>query len=161
MKKIISLHGSYFYNNYGDTLLVNLFASWIKEALPDSEINLPIANRRKIWEMPGEKSGIINLCKSHALVFCGGGYFGELARASVSLPFWASIGYLSIVSSIAAFMLYNYSTTVISTVRSASFSNIITVVSVLAGILILGEFLSIPQLICCVLIVIGVLGVNR
>lgn len=80
MKKIISLHGSYFYNNYGDTLLVNLFASWIKEALPDSEINLPIANRRKIWEMPGEKSGIINLCKSHALVFCGGGYFGEQPR---------------------------------------------------------------------------------
>lgn len=96
-----------------------------------------------------------------AIISLGGGYFGELARASISLPFWASIGYLSIVSSIAAFMLYNYSTTVISTVRSASFSNIITVVSVLAGILILGEFLSIPQLICCVLIVIGVLGVNR
>ena len=96
-----------------------------------------------------------------ALISLGGGYFGELAKASVSLPFWCSIGYLSIVSSIAAFMLYNYSTTVISTVRSASFSNIITVVSVLAGIFILGEVLSLPQLICCVLIVIGVLGVNR
>lgn len=96
-----------------------------------------------------------------ALISLGGGYFTELASACVSLPFWSSIGYLSIVSSIAAFMLYNYSTTVISTVRSASFSNIITVVSVLAGILILKEVLSIPQLVCCALIVIGVLGVNR
>lgn len=96
-----------------------------------------------------------------ALISLGGGYFTKLASACVSLPFWSSIGYLSIVSSIAAFMLYNYSTTVISTVRSASFSNIITVVSVLAGILILKEVLSIPQLVCCALIVIGVLGVNR
>lgn len=96
-----------------------------------------------------------------AIISLGGGYFEELLKAGVSLPFWGSIGYLSIVSSIAAFMLYNYSTTVISTVRSASFSNIITVVSVLAGILILGEVLSIEQLICCALIVIGVFGVNR
>ncbi len=96
-----------------------------------------------------------------ALISLGSGYFNELSHAAVSLPFWCSIGYLSVVSSIAAFMLYNYSTTVISTVRSASFSNIITVVSVLAGIFILGEVLSLPQLICCVLIVIGVFGVNR
>lgn len=96
-----------------------------------------------------------------AVLVLGGGYFTELVRASASVEFWGSIGYLSIVSSIAAFMLYNYSTSVISTVRSASFSNIITVVSVLAGILILKEVLSVPQLICCLLIIVGVLGVNK
>lgn len=90
-----------------------------------------------------------------------GEYFSQLTVAVMQWPFWGAIGYLSVLSSIGAFMLYNYSTTVISTVRSASFSNIITVVSVLAGILILQETLSVAQLICCVLIVVGVFGVNR
>lgn len=96
-----------------------------------------------------------------AFLGLGENYTSELIRA-VSVPqFWGAIAYLSILSSIAAFMLYNYSTSVISAVRSASFSNIITVVSVLAGILILRETLSPAQLICCVLIIIGVLGVNK
>ena len=88
-------------------------------------------------------------------------YVAEIAAAVTAGPFWGAIGYLSILSSIAAFMLYNYATTNISTVKAASFANITTVVSVLAGILILGDQLSIPQIICCVLIIIGVFGVNR
>ncbi len=88
-------------------------------------------------------------------------YILELTSAAISPQFWGAIFYLSVLSSIVAFMLYNYSTSVISSVRAASFSNIITVVSVLAGIFILGEVLSLPQLICCLLIIIGVFGVNR
>lgn len=79
-KNIVSLHGSYFFNNYGDILLVNLFASWICQACTNVEINLPMANRAKINELPGEKNGLLNLLKSKALVFCGGGYFGEQPR---------------------------------------------------------------------------------
>lgn len=96
-----------------------------------------------------------------AVISLGGNYIAELTTAVSSLPLWGAIAYLSVFSSIAAFMLYNYSTSVISAVRSASFSNIITVVSVLAGILILRETLSVPQLVCCALIIIGVFGVNR
>lgn len=96
-----------------------------------------------------------------AAISLGGNYIAELTAAVSSPPLWGAIAYLSVFSSIAAFMLYNYSTTVISAVRSASFSNIITVVSVLAGILILRETLSIPQLVCCALIIIGVFGVNK
>lgn len=96
-----------------------------------------------------------------ALAGLGGNYTNELIRAITSPPFWGAIAYLSVFSSIAAFMLYNYSTSVISAVRSASFSNIITVVSVLAGILILRETLSPAQLVFCTLIIIGVLGVNK
>lgn len=90
-----------------------------------------------------------------------GEYVPQLTAAVTQWPFWGAIGYLSVLSSIGAFMLYNYSTSVISTVRSASFSNIITVVSVLAGMVLLREALSVEQLICCLLIVIGVFGVNR
>lgn len=88
-------------------------------------------------------------------------FFSELTTAVGSLEFWGSIMYLSVLSSIAAFMLYNYSTSVISTVRAASFSNIITVISVFAGLIILKENLSVPQIICSFLIIIGVFGVNK
>jgi len=96
-----------------------------------------------------------------AVCSLGDSYFAELSQACASIEFIGAVSYLSILSSIAAFILYNYSTTHISAFRSASFSNLITVVSVLAGIFILGETLSVPQLICCALIVLGVLGVNR
>ena len=95
-----------------------------------------------------------------AIVGLGRGYLGIMAAAVTSLPFWGAIGYLAVLSSIGAFLLYNYATSHISSVRASSFSNIITVVSVLAGILILQERLSVAQLICCVLIVVGVCGVN-
>lgn len=90
-----------------------------------------------------------------------GRYITEITTAFASFEFIGSILYLSVASSIVAFMLYNYSTTILTPVRSASFSNLITVVSVLAGIFILGEKLSVPQLICCVLIIAGVWGVNQ
>ena len=86
----------------------------------------------------------------------------EIVNASESIEFWGAILYLSVVSSIIAFMLYNYSTGLISPVRSASFSNLITVVSVVAGILILHEpMMSTPEIICCILIILGVMGVNK
>ena len=90
-----------------------------------------------------------------------GRFLPELTSAAVHPEFWGAIGYLAVLSSIVAFMLYNYATTKISAVRAASFSNIITVVSVLAGLLIMKENLSIPQLICCTLIILGVYGVNK
>lgn len=52
MKKIISLHGSYFGNNYGDILLINLFAKWIKQCCEDCSINLPKANKKVTHELP-------------------------------------------------------------------------------------------------------------
>ncbi len=96
-----------------------------------------------------------------ALLGLGADYLQALSMAVTSLPFWGAIGYLAVASSIGAFMLYNYATSNISSIRASSFANIITVVSVLAGIFILREELSVAELICCVLIVIGVLGVNR
>ncbi len=88
-------------------------------------------------------------------------FLPEFLRAAQSLQFWGAVFYLSAISSVAAFLLYNYATTVISAVRAASFSNVITVVSVAAGILILGEKMNIMQIVCCAAIICGVYGVNR
>ena len=77
-----------------------------------------------------------------------------------SYSFWVAILYLAVLSSVAAFMLYNYSTTVISATRAASFSNIITVVTVIAGVTILHEHFTPTQYLLCALIILGVWGVN-
>ncbi len=88
-------------------------------------------------------------------------YITELCSAAVSGGFWLSIGYLAIFSSVAAFLIYNFATTKISAIRAASYSNVITVVSVFAGVVILKESLSLLQLIFCILIIVGVYGANK
>ena len=85
----------------------------------------------------------------------------ELLKAAKSPEFWGATTYLAILSSIVAFLMYNWATTKIDAIRASSFSNVITVVSVLAGIVILGEKLSLLQLVFCVLIIIGVYGANK
>lgn len=85
----------------------------------------------------------------------------ELTKACSNAGFWGAICYLVIASSIFAFLLYNYATTKIDAVRASSFSNIITVVSVLAGTVILKEPLSIMQAVLCAVIVLSVWGANR
>ena len=95
-----------------------------------------------------------------AVTVLKGDYLSGHALCFKSADFIISILYLSIVSSVMAFILYNYSTSRISVVRSSSFSNIITVVSVIAGILILKESFSVLQILLCVPIVLGVWGVN-
>lgn len=87
-------------------------------------------------------------------------YFSQMLSAFTSGQFWGALAYLSIGSSIIAFLLYNFAVSNISAVRAASFSNIITVVSILAGVFILGESFTLWQIIGCILIILGVSGVN-
>lgn len=87
-------------------------------------------------------------------------YFSLVLSAFGHYEFTVAVLYLSVLSSVAAFLLYNYSTTVISVLQSASFSNIITVVTVIAGIVILKEKFGFWEYLLCILIVLGVWGVN-
>ena len=78
MKKIyISLHGSYFGHNYGDVLLITIFARWIKDKYPHCVINYPLADRIRTIGLPEGEVGLFNFLRSKALIYCGGGYFGE------------------------------------------------------------------------------------
>ena len=88
------------------------------------------------------------------------GYIPALVSAAAQPHFWISIAYLAVLSSIGAFLLYNYSTSVITATQSASFSNIITVVTVAAGVIILKETFSVWEYLLCALIILGVWGVN-
>ena len=95
-----------------------------------------------------------------ALIKLKGEYFSQITSAFTYPEFIVSILYLSALSSVAAFLLYNYSTSKVSVIQTASFSNIITVVTVFAGVLILKESFSALQYLLCALIILGVWGVN-
>ncbi len=95
-----------------------------------------------------------------AAVTLKGNYVKGVISAFSHKEFIIAIIYLAIISSVAAFMLYNYSTSKITAICSSSFSNIITVISVLAGVLILKEDFSLLQLILCLPIIVGIWGVN-
>ena len=74
--------------------------------------------------------------------------------------FWSSIAYLGIVSSIGAFQLVNYALGYLSAGRTLIFANFTTVISVLSGIIIMGDSFTTLQLVGVCLIVLGVFGVS-
>ena len=73
--------------------------------------------------------------------------------------FWA-IFYLGIVSSVVAFVLLNYANTHLPVAKTTVFSNITTVVSVIAGSIFLNEKFTWATAIATTMIIVGVWGVQ-
>jgi len=78
-----------------------------------------------------------------------------------SLPFMASVLYLSIFSSNIAFLALNYANSILPVARVTSFSNLTTVISLFAGVIFLHEPFGWVSLLSSVIIIIGVWGVQR
>lgn len=76
------------------------------------------------------------------------------------VPSWAGILYLGVLSSVLAFFLINYSLTYLKASQSAVFTNLITVITVLAGVLIRHEAFSWSQGLSALLIVLGIAVAN-
>ena len=70
-----------------------------------------------------------------------------------SLSFWAAVLFLSLASSVGAFLLLNFAAGHIESTRVALFTNCSTVISVLLGIFVMGDAFSPIQLAGVVLIV--------
>lgn len=77
-----------------------------------------------------------------------------------NLEFLCGVGYLGIISSVVAFFLMNYANAHLPISKTTVFSNFTMVVSVVAGVVFLGESFSLSSLIAIVMIVIGVWGVQ-
>ena len=73
--------------------------------------------------------------------------------------FW-SIFYLGIVSSVIAFILLNYANTHLPVAKTTVFSNITTIVSVIAGAIFLNESFTWQTALATVMIIAGVWGVQ-
>lgn len=71
------------------------------------------------------------------------------------------IAYLGLGSSVVAFLLMNYTLSKIDASNVSVFMNFTTVVSIVAGVLVLKESFNGFQIIGCSLILTGVLGISR
>lgn len=74
--------------------------------------------------------------------------------------FWGATAYLAVVSSVVAFMLLNYAMNELSVGKASIFSNFATVVSIPAGILIMGDAFTTLQMVGVIVIILSVFGVS-
>lgn len=74
--------------------------------------------------------------------------------------FIIAILYLSGLSSVGAYLLINYSNTYVPVTRTTAFANIIPVVSTIVGFIVNRKFDPLVAA-CCIVIIIGVWGVQR
>ncbi len=83
-------------------------------------------------------------------------YFSPLRNGT----FLVSISYLGILSSIVAFFLINFTLSRIEASKAAIFANLSTVVSIIAGVVLLHESFKIYHIIGSIFILLGVWGTN-
>lgn len=84
----------------------------------------------------------------------------NLVKPFMSIAYTSSIMYLGIFSSVVAFLLLNFANTYLPVAKTTVFSNITTVVSVVAGAIFLDEKISLPAIIAVMMIIVGVWGVQ-
>ena len=87
-------------------------------------------------------------------------------RAQLAAPLgqpsfvWAIL-YLAGLSSVVAFLMLNYANTELPVAQATVFCNLTTVISLLAGVIFLGEPFGLGMLLASAVIVIGIWGVQR
>ncbi len=86
-----------------------------------------------------------------------GQYFVPFVRTQTLM----TLIYLGVLSSVGAFFLLNYMLSKLEAAQVAVFGNLVTVVSIFAGIIILNEQFSWFHIAGSVLILVGVWGTNR
>ena len=95
-----------------------------------------------------------------ALIQCKGDlklYVAPLA----GMPYLLSVLFLALGCSVLSFFLSNYALTKLPLARETVFANLTTAVSVFAGVLVLHEPFSRLSLVCILLILLGIWGVQK
>lgn len=88
-----------------------------------------------------------------ALVQCAGHYETLILSPVARGSFWICILYLAVMSSVVAFIALNYGSFNVSVTEASLFANLTTVISIVAGVVIMGESFSLQQIIGAVLII--------
>lgn len=90
-----------------------------------------------------------------------GNWIRVVGAACVHKEFLVTMIYLGIVSSIMAFYCLNYAVSYLPVRQATSYAILTSIISVLAGVLILHEHISLVQVAGIVLILLGVYKVNQ
>lgn len=91
-----------------------------------------------------------------AAVQCHGKYAEMILPAVKDSTFWISILYLAVLSSVVAFLLLNFGNSYMSIGTLNLFANFTTVISIIAGVVILKEPFSVMQVVGSVVILSSV-----
>lgn len=75
--------------------------------------------------------------------------------------FIGALLYLSVLSSIVAYLLINYASSILPVGKISAFCNLTTVLSVFAGVVFLGESINAVSLVAAAVIIVGVFFVQR
>ena len=97
--------------------------------------------------------GAVALCENAA-------HLVALVAPLAYSEFLVSLLYLGVLSSVGAFLMINHANTWLPLSRATVFSNVITVVSVFAGVVWLGDPFDAFMLIATCMIVLGIVGVQ-
>lgn len=76
---VVTLHGAYYTDNFGDILLMDLFRRWIGQHPAVGEVRVPFLTPRAGGIARSAPRRWRSLASSDVLVMGGGGYFGEPA----------------------------------------------------------------------------------
>ena len=96
-----------------------------------------------------------------ALVQCHGQYSELILNALLQPQFIISVLYLSVVSSVTAFICLNYGTVRVTVSEASIFANLTTVISIIAGVVFLHEVFTPFQIVGAIVILISVFFANR
>lgn len=96
-----------------------------------------------------------------ALIQGAGDLAGTFLPAIHSGAFWAAVVFLGVISSLIAYSLLNFTNAHVSVSEASIFSNVTTVVSVLAGVILLNEPFGMWQVLGVAIILICVYLANR
>lgn len=96
-----------------------------------------------------------------AVIDAGSGFGAALAAALREPHIILPVLYLSVISSVVAFFCMNYAISYLEVSRAVIFTNITPVVSVISGVVLLGEPFSFIYIIGIALILTGLIKVNQ
>lgn len=84
-------------------------------------------------------------------------HYGQLLT---DMPFLISTAYLGVLSTLLSALLMSYMLANMEAIKATIFGNLSTAISIVAGVVILGESLEWYHLVCTLLIIVGVIGVS-
>ncbi len=137
-------------------LLVSVFAGTMFNVL-SRKISVRFSPFERTYVMFALGSAVFTCI---ALIQSAGNFQEMVIVPLCDTSFWISVIYLAGLSSVGAFLMLNYAVTHLDVASASIFANITTVITILAGVLILHESFGIYQIIGSVIIILAAYGVN-
>lgn len=100
-KKYISVHCSYYGDNFGDTLFAVEMSNFLQnEGINKEDIVFPFSSKRAMEQSNVSNRGLWKFLRSSKIIFAGGGYFGEPSTGKLlwNLRFLKRHGFIILLS---------------------------------------------------------------